>query len=289
MNNNIPPALFFPKTLDHNKWVQYLTRQLTDQEMVIIEEFRSEHIINEKMKSLHEICKLKNLYVPILTKLHGDCLFESLNYHKIGIDVNTLRIGLSTVMYLFKNYMNFFPSMSTSLEDLFNTFNEIEYVYKMDESNQEFNTKNNFTIFKYSYDVMCQDLTNSTSWSKLPTQLILMIISFLYKVNIIIINNSNNFELKINVYENYFDFPLQNIYLGHLGESHYIPLDVINENTIINEIYYVDSKKNFYNWAKFQENRKINNYLQKNSPNKKKEETNFVEIQPDNKNNSVNF
>ena len=237
------PNLSFPRTVNLERWQEYLGRPLAWKEKRILEDLLHEKMLNQKIKELHNNIQNKNLCIPQLTNLNGDCLFESLNYYGIGEDVQSLRKGLSFVMYSFKEFPNFFPTIDGSLESLFNLTNEIEVVYQT--------KKNNRVFYKYSYNVMCQDLCTKTSWTMLPTQLILMVVSYLFKADIYIYGNSSDYEININVFKDYKSAPpLQKIYLGHLGESHYLPLDKNNSIENENQLLYNDAKIDFYHWAK---------------------------------------
>src|SRR3990172_12483229 len=223
--NDVPIQFQFPKTVRHEDWEDYLKRPLTRKEMMLIEDLKSEHRMNLHMDKLYKVCRGKKMYVPLLTNMNGDCLFESLNYHKIGYDVESLRKGIAFLLYIFQNYENFFPNNDMTLKDQFALFNEVEYVYKIETHTRE------KKYFKYTYSAVCQDISSQYSWSKLPTQMILNFISYLYKVNIVIISDDTGYEINANAYEHVENPPpLKNIYLGHLGELHYVPIDSLKDN-----------------------------------------------------------
>lgn len=259
-HQNIPEHLFFPRTLKEHVWCNYLGRRLYDDEKYLFESYRAEIKINRLLKELYEQCiKKKNLYVPELTELDGDCLFSSLVYHGISSSIEELRNILSFIMYIYKDYKNFLPGQTESLKELFSLFNEIEYV----SCNQKVNDRYVFVDFyKYTYNVMCQDLTNNHSWTRTPTQLILMVISYLYKVEIVIINNTSDYEHKISAFDNVTDKPeLKKIYLGHIGEYHYVPIDILKEDEELEPLLYDHAQQNFIVWAKQKEHTRIMWYL----------------------------
>jgi len=74
---------------------------------------------------------------------------------------------------------------------------------------------------------------------------ILMVASFIFKINIIIIDDSSEYEHKIDMHSN---DNLRTIYMGHLGEIHYVPLQHNNGETY-DEIYYDDVKHEFFKWG----------------------------------------
>lgn len=261
MSEVVPKHLQFPKTLNEKKWIEYLERHLEYKEKCIINSVRIERSFNKDIEELYTICKKKRMYIPELTNMDGNCLFESLNYHGIGRDVNTFRTGLSILMYYYKTTKNFFPHQESSLEELFNTFNEVEYAYSVRHIKEDNIKDYEIEYYKYTYNVMCQDLQNNGSWSRLPTQLILMVISLLYKLNIVIINNSNDYEMNVNVYENVQNKPhIRTIYLGNLGESHYLPIDLLQEDEEIDPLYYTEAVDEFLKWAKYMQDVKVRNY-----------------------------
>jgi len=211
--------------------VRNLGRKMVKNEIVVFQDFYMEYYMDRELAVLHKKCQEKNLCVPQLTTLVGDCLFESCVYHKLAINVQNLRYGISYMMYIFKDCKDFFGNGDTrTLNDIFNDTNEIEYVKRI---NKNIDAKQN-DIKKYNYDAMCQDICNMTSWSKLPTELILMMISFLYKVNIIIIKSNSEWVKTINMYEHNPNFTnhdkIKTIHLGHIGESHYVPIDFASQN-----------------------------------------------------------
>ena len=238
--------LKFPRTVKSNVWEDYLNRALTSNEHYILDGLRSETSSNLHMKKLYKKCKKRGFYVPLLSKSNGNCMFESLNYHNIGNSIESLRKGLAMILYIFKDYENFLGSDIT-LKDQFGFMNEIDYVARLNDSKTK-------EFHKYTYNIMCQDLTNKYSWTRLPTELLLRVISYLYKVEIIIINSGEDtVDIKINSYEHINNQNNQNnlrtIYLGQLGESHYLPIDVLQNNEVIDPMYYDKAKRTFIKWA----------------------------------------
>ncbi len=243
---DIPNEFKFPKTVEIYAWMQYLGRKLSRKEFTIIHGVIQERDFNGRMKELYEICEKKRLYIPELSNLKGDCLFESLNYHGIGNDVEDLRNSLATIMYLYKDHKNFFPSQETTLQELFNAMNDIKYVVKRDYENGP-------KFYKYSYNIMCQDVATCQSWDLLPTQLILMVISLIYKIEVCVINNSSEWVNTINVFEE-CDQDLKKgvlrVYVGHLSESHYLPVDTLDDDEVIDPIYYNVARNRFIRWGR---------------------------------------
>lgn len=259
----IPQELFFPKTISHKAWEEYLGRSLSHEEKFIMEGYRAEKYMNQMLDDLYKQCiKKKIFYVPMLTNLDGNCLFESLLYHKIGSSVEQLRHSLALIMYLYKSYSGFFPSRSETLEEMFVPYNCVEYVYCKKKIDGEYHKE----FYKYTYNVMCQDLSNSHSWTRLNTQLVLMVLSYIYKLEFIILTNRDENKNKddnmmvINMNEiNQTD--VKKIYLGILGESHYVPLDILGDDEALDPIYYNDAKAQLLEWANKIEKQKIEYYF----------------------------
>lgn len=236
----------YPRSLNKLIWESYLERDLTHQEIRIIERVKMERHWNKKLVKLYSICKTinknknKKFIVTNLTKADGNCLFTSLVEADIGSSIESLREGIAHLMYQFRNHKNFFFNDERSLKEMFDVTNEIEYVLC-----------DNGKVYKYSYETMCQDIADNYSWSKLPTQIILMFLSRIYKVEIKIISSNGVFINTVNAYEG-VDVPIEKtIYLGHLDESHYVPLSLEDEEfQKCDIVLYKNSKRRFHEWGR---------------------------------------
>src|SRR5580698_1257501 len=109
-------------------WELHLERKLYPVEIKLFTEYSAEKSMNGRLLALYDICIKKGLYIPMLSKMDGNCLFESLVYLGIGNDITTLRNGIASIMYVFKDYPKFFPEQEASLNKLFTEWNDIEYV-----------------------------------------------------------------------------------------------------------------------------------------------------------------
>lgn len=234
--------LKYPKTLNKKIWENYLKRDLSEKEMGLLATLKTEMGFNKRLVELYEIALTKNLYIPFLTNLYGNCLFESLNYLGICQDQDDLRKTLAYLLYIYRDHKNLFKNETRTLAEMFRDTNEIEYVYCKKEER----------IYKYTYDTMCQDLASEFSWTRLPMQIIIMFISLLFNIQIEIISNTNAHVHSFSMTEN----PSSIVYLGHIGETHYVPLAVRkgNKNEDICPEYGLDTKKEFAAWAKKMEN-----------------------------------
>ena len=89
-----------------------------------------------------------------------------------------------------------------------------------------------------------------------------MLISYVYKLEIIVLNNMGDYVHKINAYDSIIEKPeLKKIYLGHLGESHYVPIDVLADGNELVPLFYNKAKQELIKWALFVEDIKIKNYF----------------------------
>ena len=218
---------------------------MTLDELNIIQNYKTEKTFNRKLKNLYKTCQNKNLCVPVLTQLDGNCLFESLVYFGIGPNIKLLRKYVSLLLFTYKNYKNFFPENEYTLEEIFRLSNEVEYVKGLDGN-----------YYSYTYDTMCQDVMNNYSWTKLPTQLILMMISYVFKLEIIILNNVGDYENNINIVNSNGNVKRHTIYLGHIQEAHYFPL-IYNVNN--NELLYYNEFTNLLQrWIDYIQQEKYN-------------------------------
>lgn len=229
--------LNFPKTLNYHQWELYLRRRLTHAEHELLCDYKSEKHINQILDSLCLIADKKGLYVSNLTQCDGNCLFESLVHHGLTDSIETIKNVVSNVMYLFQDYPNFFPNQKETLKELFDTTNEIEYVYCHTDKK----------YYKYTYTLMCQDILNNSSWARMPTELIFMVLSFLYDIEFTIIVNTSDWEGVVNAYEG-TQKSLNKIYMGKLKEYHYVTLKTKDEKEYP-LLKYMDAKKKFFDWA----------------------------------------
>ena len=94
----------YPRTVKISKWTDYLGRDLYDFESIILHNVQFEKQYNKKIVCLNENSMTIGNYIPELTNLHGNCLFECLVYHGIGENIQTLRKGIAYIMYQFRDF-----------------------------------------------------------------------------------------------------------------------------------------------------------------------------------------
>lgn len=266
---SIPVSLRFPKCVCFKTWGVYIGRDLLLKERIIIENAKTQHRMNVKLDDLQKNINEHGLYIPMLTELHGNCMFESLVYHNIGNNIEDLRKSLACLMWIFRDYKKLDPQNNMTLKEQFEfaTCNEIEYV-KLKPKNKQDNSKH---FYKYSYNIMCQDLTNEGCWTRLPAETMLRALCLFFNLRIVIYHTNDSWVTDINIYSNKTDEEVENlpkltkIYLGQLEQSHYVPLAVREGNNLEEEkeekpMYYNDSNETFIKWALAVEQFKIRKY-----------------------------
>jgi len=238
----------FPKINQKQNWKKFVqdvndyslegrNKKLTKEEDELLYDHYNEKNTNACLKILHYNCQLNNLYVPKLSEMVGNCLFESLIYHGIGNSVDDLRKGLAFLMYIYRDYKDFLPNGLT-LKEMF------EFQASCDDIQYVSNNDKNRMYYEYTYDVMCQDLASNYSWTNLPTNIILLMVSYLYKVEIISVldyETNNNGISPINFWSEKEDIDMSSIkkiYIGHLNNSHWVPITEIPENKKVKRLYY---------------------------------------------------
>lgn len=226
----------FPRTLDADIWHSYMERPLTEEEKSLFDCVRQEKRFNEKIIKLANNADNKGLYIPKLTNLHGNCLFECLEYNGLITNHDEFRKDLAFMMQIFKNYKEFFLDCKNTLNELFEQINDIKCVYCKEDNK----------FYKYNYDVMCIDLASEFSWTRLPTELILRFMAELFGITFHIFSDTTNYVHKIPETSTTNNI----IYLGHIGEVHYIPLCETSKcPTKVTIPKYNTSKTMFYEWA----------------------------------------
>lgn len=223
-----------------------LGRKLTKNEKEMVREYKMELSLNNDLKKLYEKLNESEYYVPILSDPYGNCFFESLLYHKVGNSITEIRKKVSELMLQYKEFK--LPNNDRSLEQLFTDTNEVHTIIVKSGKTKK--------IIVYDYNEMCKDILRDGAWSRLPTELIMMLLSYTNKYNFIIMSNltTNNIIIKsdiddISIY--------RQIYLGYIDNTHYIPLDVkINDEQFV-KLFYTKAQNYLKNMMK--NIKKVNN------------------------------
>ena len=243
---------------DIDFWENMLSRPLYPDEQTLFHQIWNENSLNIDIKMLQKSIIQNHCYIKSITTNVGNCLFESLGSLDLGdndLDIKPsemIRKNLASLLLAVKTEIGFFPNLPNSTpEEIFTNYNEIEFVK---------NSKTK-TVYIYDYDMMIYDLVSNYSWSRLPTEFLLMAISRIYQVEILIYHNKSNYINKINVWNNILDTnSVEKIRLGLINEEHYFPLlelpddlkydsDVIDE-IIKTEIKYDKSIEKFKKWSR---------------------------------------
>lgn len=226
-------------------WKDYLSRNLTSDEMEILSAVKEEHMLNEEINRIYNHAKKDNLYIPQLTQFSGNCLFESFEILGLCENHKLFRTGLAQLLVILKNVPNFLPGIETPLGELWQDYSEIDRVICS-------KTKK---IYIYNYDAMCVDLSISTNWTRLNTELLMRIMCVLLNINIIIYRHDGHIT---NINESPNEDTL-NIHLGQTGDTsqshdagfHYFPLKKIASNEEFPPCKtYTDDLSKFHTWAR---------------------------------------
>ena len=273
-NNDANNDEWYMDNYDISFWEKILSRQLDNEEKKLFYRVWNENLLNIDIKMLQSQIIKNNCYIKSITNNVGNCLFESLASFGLGDnDLNIepsemIRKNVACILLLVKKEKGFFPNLKYNTpEEIFINQNDIEFV-------KEKNTK---LVYEYDYTMMIYDLSSNYSWTRLPTEFILMAISRIYQVEILIYHNKNDFINKINIWDKTKNFnDIDKIRLGQINEEHYFPLlelpdelkynnDVLDE-IINNYIKYDDDTKKFKKWSKIMIE-SINTYTKDNNLN----------------------
>jgi hypothetical protein len=242
----MPRIYNYEPILDKKYWSMLLARSITDEEQLLFKVVKTEHKINNQIDIINQIASNNGLYIPYLTNIDGNCLFESLKYLGLVDNALELRRAIAEAFILFQDVPDF-PQDGFTMKSYFEMcFRDIEYMY----------CEKTKKIYKYNYTLMCRDLANNRSWNTLPTELILIMICYIYNVKIQIVKIGGN--IITNEYKPNQD--TLTFHIGHIGsgfeesdssEFHYIPLKPkigkSYENTVL---HYNRESTEFHLWAK---------------------------------------
>jgi len=205
-------------TINEAYWreeLKTIRRKLTKKDKKLLKAVRNEKRNNISMAKIQANALTHGLHIPCLTELVGDCMFESIEHTGFCKDRDAFRKSVAMLFYLFGD-CDVISSHKETLKEVFDSFNDIEYVYC-------YKTE---LLYKYTYYTMCSDMFKRGSWSRLPTELILTVISVFFKVRFHIYHDNGyidkicdtklNDSIALDDYES-------NIYLA-LIENHYVPL-----------------------------------------------------------------
>lgn len=236
-----------------------LKRTLLESEINNIINIFIEKKFNLQLKYLKKNVTSINCFIPKLTNLNGNCLFESLSILGLSetdeiLDINDkckfLRNNIAKILTIVKDF-NIFPNINMTPNEIFQNSNDIEFI-KDGDTNK---------VYEYNYEVMINDLILNNSWHRLPMELILMTISRIYQVKILVLHNKTQYITEINVFKDIIDDNnIDTIRLGLINEEHYLPVlelpqeqkdnKKIIENLLNSKLEYNNETSKYHIWEK---------------------------------------
>jgi hypothetical protein len=102
-------------------------------------------------------------------------------------------------------------------------------------------------VYKYNFVAMCVDLATNGSWKRISTNLVLAVISTIFNLKIVVIQNKG----MVYAIETVVNKNTKTIYLGLIDEVHYFPLAERKGHKIENICpKYINSLTLFHQWAR---------------------------------------
>ena len=243
----MPRVYTYKLTINEEYWTNQLrkiNKKLTYKDKKLLRSVKNEKQNNDSIARIHAKALTHGLYVSSLTDLVGDCMFESIEKTGFCEDRTEFRKMMCFIFFLFGD-CKVITGFDDTLKNIFNMRNEIEYVY----------CHINRRLYKYTYYTMCTDMYTEGSWSRLSTEVLLTVISSFFKVRIHIYHDNGHIAKICDASLNDtlpMDDPSCNIYLGLIGEHHYVPLvqipHGIDKSTIKCPKYSIKLKR-FIEWA----------------------------------------
>jgi hypothetical protein len=159
-------------------WKVLLKRKLSPGEKKIIIGSRHEHEMNVKIDNVqHKINKI-GFKISNLSGLRGNCMYESIGFNT-GENYKIIKKKIHKFMKTFENSA-IITGNDMTLKELFEVYNEIEFV------------KLNGVRTKYTFKLMVIDLLQKNGWQRMPTEILLNIVSRIYNKKIVIFRNEND-------------------------------------------------------------------------------------------------
>jgi len=190
----------------------------------------AENRLNDAVMKIAVHGKHHGYKVLSLTETDGDCFFRSMVDLGYGKDVKSLKKGIAALMHTYKDYKGFFPTQKDiSLKELFKLTNEIEKVKIKDSVRGD-------SITDYTFEVMCCDLATKGEWTRLPTELIMNVMSYIFKIQFVIFRNEGNNKI-VRKWADDIEYA-DEICLGHVMSFHYIPMIKSEDISLINTPTY---------------------------------------------------
>lgn len=213
-----------------NAWRNKIGRNLTKKEFAIIKDSGYEYRMNLKINEIQIKLNMIGFKISDLSDLEGNCMYESIGQN-IYENIETIKVKIRNHMEKWRNEQVINGNEMT-LEEIFGIYNEIEFI------------KVNGKREKYTFDLMLIDLLQDNGWQRMPTEILLYVISKIYNKKIIIFrNNNNNGHSTINIIDNISDKKTNNN----------IAVDVDDEQEKTSEIdkMIIDNEENYLHDNKF--------------------------------------
>ena len=239
----MPREYLYRRCINIKYWQNYLDRNLTTREIILIKDVGIEIKENAKLGVIHNMAVKNGLYIEHLTDMDGNCLFESLKYIGIFDDADDLRKGVAFLLLLLENVdmekeFKCKNILHTTPKIAFECTNDIKYVH----------CKQHNMLYQYTYQTMCNDLYGDSSWNRLNTEVVLRILAIVFNLGFRIYHTTDYISEIIP--ESSENPTIVN--LGLMGEFHYIPLVPIpgNLDDIPECPKFRNSFKAFHYWAR---------------------------------------
>lgn len=191
--------------------------RFTQKDRKLLKKVKYEKHDNSSLKRIHQKALSDGFFIPCLTEMSGDCMFESLEHTGLCDDRVALRKMVATLFFLFGESSDVLPGYDDPLKIVFTYMNDIPYVYCHEKKK----------LYAYTYYTMCSDMFTEGEWSRLPTHLVLILMSTFFKVRFHIYHDSGHItticdeSMSSQIPE---DDDSCNLRLGLVGEHHYVPL-----------------------------------------------------------------
>lgn len=178
-----------PVDFELKLWKIKLDRKLLKKEKKIIINAKHEYFMNISINDVQKRLNKLGFKISNLSGLYGNCLYESIGFD-VGDHYKIIKKKVRSEMKRSKD-KEIINNSEMTLSGLFDIYNEIEFV------------KVNGVRTKYTYDLMLIDLLQNNGWQRMPTEILLNVLSRIYNKKIIIFHTaSKNGLLNITVIDN---------------------------------------------------------------------------------------
>lgn len=103
--------------------------RFTQKDRKLLKKVKYEKHDNSSLKRIHQKALSDGFFIPCLTEMSGDCMFESLEHTGLCDDRVALRKMVATLFFLFGESSDVLPGYDDPLKIVFTYMNDIPYVY----------------------------------------------------------------------------------------------------------------------------------------------------------------